>query len=135
MAEVERSRFVRATPTEIARYLSPETLVAAEGTFEVRSARPEGDGTVVTVAGGGLSFDLRFEQREDGYYYTQVGEAGPFDSMETWVRYGREDEGSRVTMRSAVSLAIPLPFVDRIAAWKRGGELERALDTLASAVG
>ena len=134
MDEVERSRFVRATPARLARQLSPETLVAAEGSFDVRTVREADDATVVTVGGGGLSFDLRFEPRADGYYYTQVGEAGPFESMETWVQYAREDEGSRVTMRSAVSLALPLPFVDRVAAWKRGGELDRALDALAGSL-
>jgi hypothetical protein len=29
---------------------------------------------------------------------------------------------------------VPLPFADRLAAWKRGGELDRALDALASSV-
>jgi hypothetical protein len=135
MAEVERSRFVRATPAELDRRLSPETIVAAEGSFEVRRVDDSGDGaTVVTVGGGGLSFDLRFERRPDGYYYTQVGDAGPFESMETWLRSERENEGSRLTARSAVSLAVPLPFADRLAAWKRGGELDRALDALASSV-
>ncbi|WP_318567673.1 SRPBCC family protein [Salinigranum marinum] len=144
MAEVERSRFVRATPAELARRLSPETIVAAEGSFEVRRVDDSGDSgdsgdsnddaTVVTVGGGGLSFDLRFERRPDGYYYTQVGDAGPFESMETWLRSTRENEGSRLTARSAVSLAVPLPFADRLAAWKRGGELDRALDALASSV-
>jgi len=52
--------------------------------------------------------------------------------METWLTVAPEDEGSRVSMRSAVSLGVPLPFADRIAAWKRAGELERALDRLAS---
>ena len=131
-AEVMRSRFVRATPTELARQLSPERIVAAEGSFEVRSVRSEDGATVVIVGARGLSFDLRFEAREDGYYYTQVGEQGPFESMETWVRYERENEGSRVTLRSSVSLSLPLPFANRIAAWKRGGELDRALDALAS---
>jgi hypothetical protein len=135
MAEVERSRFVRATPAELDRRLSPETIVAAEGSFEVRRVDDSADGaTVVTVGGGGLSFDLRFERRPDGYYYTQVGDAGPFESMETWLRSERENEGSRLTARSAVSLAVPLPFADRLAAWKRGGELDRALDALASSV-
>jgi ligand-binding SRPBCC domain-containing protein len=135
MARVERSRFVRATPAQLARYLSPETLVAAEGSFDVQNVRAgEGDATVVTVGGGGLSFDLRFEPRDDGFYYAQVGEAGPFESMETWLRYERENEGSRVTMRSDVSLSLPLPLVDRVAAWKRGSELDRALDALAESV-
>lgn len=36
-------------------------------------------------------------------------------------------------MRSAISLAISLPFADRIAAWKRSGELEGALDRIETA--
>lgn len=134
MAEVERSQFVRATPARLERSLSPTMLVESEGSFEVRAQTTDDDATVVTVGKGGLAFDLRFEPRGAGYYYTQVGEAGPFESMETWVTYEPENEGSRVTMRSVVSLSLPLPFADRIAAWKRGGELERALEALANQV-
>jgi hypothetical protein len=38
-----------------------------------------------------------------------------------------------VTARSAVSLGLPVPaLTDRVAAWKRRGELERLLDGLAA---
>ena len=52
--------------------------------------------------------------------------------METWLTVEPENEGSRVSMRSRVSLDVPLPFSDRIAAWKRAGELDRALARLAA---
>ena len=135
MREVEVSRFVRATPTEVRRSLTPESLVAYEGSFEVRDARADEGATVVTAGASGLELSLRFEVRDDGLYYEQEGSAGPFDVMETRVSVTAEDEGSRVTMRSRVSLGLPLPrFTDRAAAWKRRGELRRALDALEAAV-
>ncbi|MFB6108620.1 MAG: SRPBCC family protein, partial [Haloplanus sp.] len=64
--------------------------------------------------------------------YTQEGAAGPFDAMETRLVVAAADEGARVTARSSVSLGLPLaPVTDRVAAWKRRGELRRLLDTLA----
>ena len=132
MREVERTRFVRTRPRELRASLDPARIVDCEGSFSVDSVTETDDGTLLTVSGPGLAFELRFEPTENGFYYTQAGEAGPFESMETWLTVAPEDEGSRVSMRSAVSLGVPLPFADRIAAWKRAGELERALDRLAS---
>jgi hypothetical protein len=131
--EVERDRFVAAVPREIQRLLSPRDLVAWEGSFEVADVTDSAAETVVTATGPGMSFRLRFEPLESGYRYEQVGD-GPFERMETWVTVAAEDEGARVRARSRVSLSLPLPFADRIAAWKRGGELDRLLDRLAGAV-
>jgi hypothetical protein len=130
--EVERDRFVAATPREVERLLSPRNLVAWEGSFEVADVTDEATGTVVTATGPGMSFRLRFEPIDAGYRYEQVGD-GPFDRMETRVTVDPEDEGSRVRVRSRVALALPLPFADRLGAWKRGGELDRLLDGLADA--
>ena len=137
MREVEVSRFVRATPAEVARALTPATVVEHEGSFAVVDVDERTDGsTVVTAGSRGLELALRFEERDGGLYYTQEGDAGPFDAMETWLTVHAKDDGSRVTMRSAVSLGLPLPgLTDRIAAWKRKGELQRALDALAADLG
>jgi len=132
MREVERTRFVRIRPRELGALLDPARIVEYEGSFSVDSVTETDAGTRLTVSGPGLAFELRFEPIEEGFYYAQAGEAGPFESMETWLTVAPEDEGSRVSMRSMVSLGAPLPFADRIAAWKRAGELERALDRLAS---
>jgi len=132
MREVERTRFVRIRPRELGALLDPARIVEYEGSFSVDSVTETDAGTRLTVSGPGLAFELRFEPIEEGFYYAQAGEAGPFESMETWLTVAPEDEGSRVSMRSVVSLGVPLPFADRIAAWKRAGELERALDRLAS---
>jgi ligand-binding SRPBCC domain-containing protein len=132
MREVEVSRFVRATPAEVERTLAPARVVEYEGSFEVFDVSGDGDATVVEAGGRGLRMELRFEPREDGIYYEQEGEAGPFEQMWTHLRWTNEDEGSRVTARSGVSLRLPLSAVtDRVGAWKRRGELRRALGQLA----
>lgn len=131
MREVEAERFVAATPDTLRRLLSPATLVEYEGSFVVRGTRSEDDATVVTVAGGGLEFDLRVTETDGGWRYEQVGERGPFDAMETAVTVEPANEGSRVRAVSRVSLGLPLPLADRIAGWKRRGELRRLLDNIA----
>lgn len=134
MREVEVSRFVRATPRELERALTPTAMVEHEGSFDVRDVEERDGETYVTVGRRGLAFVLRFETREDGLYYEQEGEAGPFESMTTAVSVRAEDDGSRVTARSSVALNLPLPLADRIGAWKRRGELKRALSSLAESV-
>jgi len=132
MREVERSRFVPATPRDLENSLDPTRIVDLEGSFSVESTAENEGSTLVTATGPGIAFELRFERTEGGYYYTQAGDAGPFESMETWLTVEPDDEGSLVSMRSLVSIGVPLPFADRVAAWKRGGELERALERLAA---
>ena len=83
----------------------------------------------------GLTMRLDFEEREHGFVYRQRGTEGPFESMETELSLEPENEGCRVTATSRVSLGLPVAAVsDRIAAWKRRGELRRALDGLAEDV-
>lgn len=133
MRTVEASRFVRARPAEVDRLLAPETILGYEGTFTAIDLDETDDGTVVEAqAGGGLvSARFVFEERDDGYVYRQDGPTGPFEAMETALTVRPENEGVRVTMRSSVSLTLPLPFADRVGAWKRRGELKRALSRLA----
>jgi len=130
MREVSVSQFVPATPSELDRVLGPRELIEYEGSFSVEAVETRDDEQFVTASGPGLTVQYRFEQRDGGWYYEQAGEAGPFKEMQTRVTVERENEGSRVTMDSTVSLALPLPFADRIAVWKRRGELERALEAL-----
>lgn len=132
MREVEVSRFVRATPTAVQRALTPATVVESEGSFTVRDVREANGATLVTAGARGLELTLRFEERPDGLRYTQAGSAGPFDAMTTALTVEAEDEGSRVTARSTVSLGLPAPaLTDRLATWKRRGELNRLLSALA----
>jgi hypothetical protein len=134
MREVEVSRFVRATPAAVERVLTPATVVESEGSFTVRDVRATDDATLVTAGARGLELTLRFEDHPGGLRYTQAGSAGPFDTMWTELTVDAEDEGSRVTARSGVSLGLPLPaLTDRLATWKRRGELNRLLDALAAA--
>lgn len=132
MREVVVDRFVRAPPAEVRQALDPASVVAYEGSFEVLDVERDGDETVVTAGSHGVGMVLRFTERDDGWHYAQEGDAGPFDAMETRLSVAPENEGSRVAFRSAVSLGLPLSAVtDRVAAWKRRGELDRALRALA----
>ncbi|MFB6156159.1 MAG: SRPBCC domain-containing protein [Haloferacaceae archaeon] len=133
MRDIEVSRVVAASPPTVRRALTPTGMVVYEGSFSVVDvAEGDADGvTHVTVGAGGLEMTLRFEEREDGLYYTQEGESGPFASMQTRVTVEAESGGSRVTAWSNVSLGLPLPsLTDRVAGWKRRGELRRALEAL-----
>ena len=135
MREVEVSAFVPAPPAVIERALTPASVVEYEGSFDVRAVQETDEGWTVTAGARGLTMGLDFEEREDGLAYRQHGEAGPFEAMTTAITVEPENEGSRVTARSSVSLGLPIPAVtDRVAAWKRRGELRRALDRLAEDV-
>ena len=130
MREVEVSRFVQAPPAAVDPLLSPIGLMDAEGSFEVRDVTDTDDGTEVTVGGYGLELTFRFTELEDGIAYEQV--SGPLQTLETTVTYAPENEGTRLTARSRVAVGGP-ELVDRVAAWKRRGELRRALRAVADA--
>lgn len=133
MRETEVEQFVPATTSIVERALTPEQIIAYEGSFEVFDVDSVDGATRVTAGARGLQLVLRFEPRENGWFYEQEGQAGPFDEMWTRLAWGPENEGTRVTAESAVSLGVPLPVLtDRIAAWKRRGELRRLLDRLAA---
>ena len=138
MRTVEVSRLVRATPDEVERVLSPGRLIEYEGTFAVEDVTETDEGWVVETRPAGRLLALRFvfEAREDGFEYRPEGEgqAGPFTELETGITFEPEGGGTRVTIRSSVGLRLPLPFADRIAAWKRRGELNRALSRIAAEV-
>jgi hypothetical protein len=132
MREVAVERFVGATPAEIERALDPAALVESEGSFSVLDVEETDGGTVVTAGASGVGVRLRFTGGE-GLRYEQVGDDGPFEEMWTEVTWRAENEGSRVHAASGVSLGLPLAsLTDRVAAWKRRGELQRALDSLAA---
>lgn len=130
MREVEVSRFVQAPPAVVDPLLSPIGLMDAEGSFSVRNVTDTDDGTEVTVGGYGLELVFRFTDRADGIAYEQV--SGPLRLLETTVTYAPENEGTRLTARSRVAVGGP-GVLDRLAAWKRRGELRRALRAVAEA--
>ncbi|QLH77126.1 SRPBCC family protein [Halosimplex rubrum] len=136
MREVTVERFVGATPAEVRRALEPSVVVEYEGSFEVLDIEERDEATFVTAGARGVGVALRFEPREAGLRYEQVGDAGPFDEMWTDLTWAADDEGTRVTATSGVGLGLPLAAVtDRVAAWKRRGELDRALARLADDLG
>lgn len=125
MREVSVSRFVQAQPSVVEGALSPVTVLESEGSFSVRDVEAGGDR--VTVGGYGLELVFEFTAREDGIAYEQV--EGPLETLRTTLTYEREDEGTRLTARSEIAVGGP-GVLDRLAAWKRRGELRRALDGL-----
>jgi hypothetical protein len=127
MREVAVSRFVQAGTAVVEGALSPDALLDAEGSFSVRDVAAGGDR--VTVGGYGLELVFEFTDREDGIEYVLV--EGPLETLRTTVRYEPVDEGTRLTARSAVAVGGP-GVLDRVAAWKRRGELRRALDGIAA---
>lgn len=133
MHTVEVSRDVPATVVAVDRVLSPASIIEAEGTFTVVDVDERADGPVmVTAQASGIQATFAFEELENGYRYRQEGDAGPFEAMETTLTRERADGGARLTARSSVSLGLPLePVTDRIAGWKRRGELDRLLVNLA----
>jgi hypothetical protein len=134
MREVSASRFVRATPAAVERALTPGALVKYEGSFTVYEVEDTEEGWLVIAGSRGVELALAFEVREEGLTYEQRGE-GPLETLETTVTYEPSDEGTSVTMNSTVSAGLPLPTItDRVAAWKRRGELRRALARLAADV-
>lgn len=130
MREVEVTRFVDAPPAVVERALSPVALLEAEGSFDVRGVEDTDTGTRVRVGGYGLELVFAFTDRPDAVEYTLV--AGPLERLETTVAWAPENEGTRLTARSAVAVGGPA-VLDRLAAWKRRGELRRALAALAEA--
>lgn len=136
MRTVEVSRFVRAQPAVVERALDPASVVEYEGSFSVFDVDDRGSETVVVAGGSGLELRLRFEAREDGLYYEQeAGDGQPLETMETTLTYAPRDEGTTVTATSTVSMGLrPAFLADRVAAWKRRGELRRALRALAEDV-
>ncbi|MWV39871.1 SRPBCC family protein [Natrialba sp. INN-245] len=130
MRDVSVSGFIQETPGVLRRHLDPATVVEAEGSFTPSSVDEREEETIVVASGPGLEFPLRFENRDDEIVYTQASEDGPFARMETRIEFDRENEGTRVTIHSSVELAAPIPFGDRIAAWKRRRELSRMLEAV-----
>ena len=135
MRTAEASRFVGAPPAAVERALTPERIVEYEGSFTVRDVDERDGEWLVTAGARGLELTLRFVARERGYEYEQLESGQPIEEMETTLTYEPEDEGTRVTATSAVSLGVPPAAIgDRIAAWKRRGELRRLLEALAEDV-
>lgn len=128
MRTVSVSQRLGAPPKAVLHALDPTSIIEAEGTFRVVDVVDEADGRRVVARGGGMEVTYRFEETDDGYVYEALDEVGPFEALTTRLVVAPEDEGSRVTMESTVSLSLPIPAVsDRVAAWKRRGELRRAL--------
>jgi hypothetical protein len=136
MRTVELSRQIDASPPVVDRALGPADVIAYEGSFEVFEIEERADDWLVVAGASGLRLTLRFEQRDHGVFYEQEqAEGQPLETMQTTITYGAADHGTTVTATSEVRRGLPpTALSDRRAAWKRKGELDRALDSLAEAV-
>lgn len=119
---------VGSPPDAVLDYLDPMTIVDVEGTFTALDVSETDGRSEVVARGGGMEVVLEFVATDTGYEYEQRGDNGPFETMRTTLAVTPDDEGSAITMESTVSLGLPLAGIsDRIAAWKRRGELKRAI--------
>jgi len=136
MRTVEVSRQIDAPPSAVGRALDPASIVEYEGSFNVFDLEEREDDWLVVAGGSGLQLTLRFEEHDSGVFYEQEeGEGQPLDVMETTISYLPADGGTDVTAVSEVSMGLRPTFLsDRLAAWKRRGELRRALSSLAEDV-
>ncbi|WP_255169400.1 SRPBCC family protein [Natrononativus amylolyticus] len=131
MGTVEVSRFVSTQPAVLERRLTPDAIVECEGTFTVGDVEKRDGEWIVDAAARGLATRVRFEPLENGFRYEHVG--GPLETLETTLTYAPENEGVRVVARSTVEMGVPpAALTDRIAAWKRRGELERTLEGIST---
>ncbi len=136
MRAVEVSRVVDAPPATVKATLDPATIVEYEGSFNVFDIEQRADDWRVVAGSTGLQLVLRFEEHDSGIFYEQEeAEGQPLDVMETTITYLPAERGTRVTAVSEVSMGVrPVAIMDRLAAWKRKGELKRALSALAEDV-
>ncbi len=136
MRTVEVSRVVNASPVMVKNALDPATIVEYEGSFDIFDIEERDDDWRIVAGGRGLQLVLRFEERDNEIFYEQEeAEGQPLETMETTITYLSANEGTTVTAVSTVSMGIRPAFVmDRVAAWKRKGELKRALAALAEDV-
>lgn len=126
---------VGGPPAAVLDALDPMTIVDAEGTFSALDRRETDGRTQVVARGGGMEVVFEFTETDAGYEYEQLGGDGPFETMRTTLSVTPEDEGSLLRMESTVSLGLPFSgLTDRIAAWKRRGELQRAIDAIDDAI-
>ncbi|PSQ61151.1 MAG: polyketide cyclase [Halobacteriales archaeon SW_8_66_22] len=136
MRTVEVSRQIDAAPAAVKRELDPASIVKYEGSFKVFDLEEREEDWLVVAGSTGLQLTLRFEELETGIFYEQEeAEGQPLDAMETTITCAPADGGTDVTAVSEVSMGLRPAFLsDRLAAWKRKGELKRALDALAAEV-
>lgn len=136
MRTVTVRRVVDATPEAVDAALSPDRVIEYEGSFSVLDIEQRDDDWRVVAGGTGLQLVLRFEVYDNGLYYEQEDAEGqPLETMKTTVTYVAADRETEVTAVSEVSMGIPpATLTDRLAAWKRKGELKRALEALADTV-
>lgn len=134
MRTVEVSRVVDASPATVESALDPAAIIEYEGSFDVFDIEEREDDWRVVAGGTGLRLVLRFEEHDNGMFYEQEeAEGQPLDTMETTITYRPTADGTAVTAVSEVSMGVrPATLMDRIGAWKRSGELDRALSALAT---
>jgi len=132
MRTVEVSRVVDAPPSHVAEALDPTSVIEYEGSFSVFDVERRENDWLVVAGGTGLRLVLRFERYDNGIFYEQEeAEGQPLETMTTTITYLPAGGNTEVTAVSEVSMGVrPRALTDRLAAWKRRGELKRALRAL-----
>ena len=136
MRTVEVSQEFETKPSAVGRALDPTSVVEYEGSFNVLDVEDRGEDYLIIAGGSGLQMTLRFEEHEQSVFYElEEAEGQPLATMETTISYRGTDDGTAVTAVSEVSMGLrPAAVTDRLAAWKRKSELQRALDALADEI-
>jgi len=136
MRTVEVSQEFETKPSAVGRALDPTSVVEYEGSFNVLDVEDRGEDYLIVAGGSGLQMTLRFEEHEQSVFYElEEAEGQPLATMETTISYRGTDDGTAVTAVSEVSMGLrPAAVTDRLAAWKRKSELQRALDALADEI-
>lgn len=130
MRTVELAEKVSASSVKIDSHLDPPTIIEYEGSFEVVDFEEKNEEWYVTAGSSGLRLNFRFESLENGYYY-ELKEDQPLEKMETTLQYQQSENGTEISITSAVRMGRwPAAVTDRVAAWKRKGELNRMLEHL-----
>jgi hypothetical protein len=136
MRTVEVSQEFETRPSVVGQVLDPATVIECEGSFSVLDVEDRGEDYLIVAGGSGLQMTLRFEEdKQSVFYELEDAEGQPLETMETTISYRETDDGTAVTAVSEVSMGLrPAAITDRLAAWKRKSELERALNALADEI-
>ncbi|MGM0606008.1 MAG: hypothetical protein ACQETB_10125 [Halobacteriota archaeon] len=130
MKEIEVTADIDVPRSTVEAHLSPTAILEYADTYTVVSAADTASGEVVTVDYNDNEATFEFTRLPDGYEYTQVGSAGPFESMYTRLTIDGDAE-TRVTVFTTFTFGGTFSILkDWLGADLRRSELQRLLVNL-----